>query len=359
MKKLLLLITLCCGQAAIARNEATSFHRYADSIRKKYHIPELAYAVVSSNKVYEMQVIGIKKAGTQLKASTTDRFRIGSNTKAITGLVAAQLVKQGKLSWNTKFFDLFPEMKAASNTTYHKLTLIDLLSFRTLLFPYTYTYAEPKQDQFKGNEEQQRYQFTTWFMKHDPVVDHDQMHFSNLGYVAAGLMMEKASGKTYKQLVTDLGKELGIDFGFGPPNATDPTQPWGHDAQLKPEPPANNYKLNWLLAAGNINVSLPDYIKFIQLQLQGLAGRSTLLTANEFSFLHYGRSRFAVGWFWEKDDKGQRYSYNIGNPGTFLSKVYVYHDKDRAYILIANAQTDDVNAGLDVLYGEMKRVYGK
>jgi CubicO group peptidase (beta-lactamase class C family) len=137
----------------------------ADSIRKSYHIPELGYAVVSSSNILDMQIIGVKKINTSLLAEHNDKFRIGSNTKAITGFTAAQLVKQKRISWDTKFFDLFPELKAKSNRTYHHLTLLNLLTFRTKLFPYTYTYSESKKEQFTGSEGLQRYQFTTWFFK--------------------------------------------------------------------------------------------------------------------------------------------------------------------------------------------------
>jgi hypothetical protein len=123
--------------------------------------------------------------------------------------------------------------------------------------------------------------------------------------------------------------------------------------------PCDNFKLNWLLPAGNINCSLPDYTKFIQLQLQGLLGQSELLTKEEFSFLHFGLSKFAVGWFWSKEGKNQTYSYNIGNPGTFLSKVFVFKDIDKAFILFANAQTEASDKGLDVLYAELRRKYSK
>lgn len=334
--------------------EKTSF---ADNIRIKYKIPELAYAVISSDSVLEMQIRGTPRIKSNFKASITDKFRIGSNTKAITGFIAAQLVKQGEIKWDTKFFDLFPELKSTSKEAYHQLTLLNLLSFRTRLFSYTYTYAEPGESAFKGNEEEQRYQFTKWFFGQEPVSGEEDFHFSNLGYTAAGLMLEKVSGKTYKQLVNDLGKQLNIEFGFGAPNVNDSLQPWGHNADLIPEAPAVSFKLNWLLAAGNINISLPDYLKFIQLQLQGLKGESKLLTKEEFEFLHFGLQRFAVGWFWQRDEKGKKYSYNVGNPGTFLSKVCVFPESDKAIIILTNAQTNDSDTGTNELYEELKKKF--
>jgi CubicO group peptidase (beta-lactamase class C family) len=345
--------------ALFSVTNAQSTLAFADSIRKAYHIPEIAYAVVSSTGIYEMQTIGIKKINTTRVAEATDKFRIGSNTKAITGFIAALLVKQNKITWDTKFFDLYPELKAKSKKVYYNVTLLNLLSFRTKLFPYTYTYAEPTKKQFTGNEDEQRYQFTKWFFQQEPVAGEDSIHFSNLGYVAAALMLEKVSGKIYKQLVADLGTQLNIHFDFGAPNATNSLQPWGHDKDLKPEAPADNYKLNWLLAAGNITLSLPDYVKFIQLQLQGLAGQSKLLSKEEFEFLHYGLYKFAVGWFWLKNEDGQSYSYNIGNPGTFLSKVYVFKDIDKAYILLSNAQSPDTDKGLSTLFNELERKYSQ
>ncbi len=231
------------------------------------------------------------------------------------------------------------------------------MTFRTRLFSYTYTYGEPRREQFTGNADEQRYQFAAWFFQHEPVAGPDSIHFSNLGYVAAGLMLEKVSGKSYKELVTDLGKILGISFSFGQPNSADTLQPWGHDSRLKPEPPGDSYKLDWLLPAGNINVSLPDYVKFVQLQLKGLAGKSDMLSKQQFEYLHFGLAKFAVGWFWEPDEHQQLYSYNEGNPGTFLTKVYVYPGSDRAYVVFANVQTDKADDALDVLVEELKKKY--
>ena len=332
---------------------------FADSIRKVYNIPEIAYAVVSSTNVLEINTLGVKRINTSLKAELNDKFRIGSNTKAITGFIAALLIKENKLAWNTKFFELYPELKSKSDSAYYHLTLLNLLSFRTKLFPYTYTYKEPTKEQFTGNEDEQRYQFTEWFFQQKPISSKDSINFSNLGYIAAGLMLEKVAGKTYKQLVGDLGKELGVTFYFGNPNSIDESQPWGHNKDLSPEPPSDNYKLNWLLPAGNITMTISDYSKFIQLQLQGLKGQSKLLSKEEFNFLHYGLTKFAVGWFWLKDENGQTFSYNIGNPGTFLSKVYVFKNSDRAFILFSNAQTPKADEGLNVLYNELYEKYGE
>ena len=349
--KYLIVCLLCIAGTARAQTPA----RFADSVRVAYGIPELSYAVVSADSVYEMHTSGVRKAGTEWLATPNDRFRIGSNTKAITGYIAAMLVKQGKIKWDTKFFDLFPEMKAGSRKNYHDLTLQQLLTFRTHLFAWTYTNAAPAKEAFHGTESEQRYQFAAWFFKEKPVRMRDTICFSNLGYVAAGLILEKVSGKSYQQLVDELGSRIGADLAFGQPNVKDTLQTWGHNADMVPEAPADGYKLSWLQAAGNINATLPDYIKFIQLQLRGLQGRSAVLSKEESLFLFDGLPVFSVGWFHGEDEEKHKFFYNTGNPGSFLTIVQVYPAENKAFILFTNIQSEKAEEGLNLLLDELKR----
>jgi CubicO group peptidase (beta-lactamase class C family) len=267
-----------------------------------------------------------------------------------------RLVKQGKIKYSTKFFDLYPELKQKSNPAYYDLTLQDLLTFRAKLLSWTYTNEAPTEKEIKGDEKTQRYEFMSWILRQSPDTATKITHWSNPGYVAVGLMLEKVTGKDYKTLVYELGKELDMNFGFGQPNNIDKKQPWGHDANLIPEMPDQNYKLNWLSSAGNVNVSLPDYAKFIQMQLRGLLGKSKLFTAGEFNYMHYGLPEFSFGWQVYIDEQTNlKYSYHKGNPGTFLSQVFICKDTDRAYIFFVNVQSEEAEKGLSVLFDELKR----
>ena len=332
----------------------------AETIRIKSKIPEIAFAVVSSDSILEMQVLGKQRINSDFSAQQTDKFHIGSNTKAITSFIAALLVKDNKIRWNTKFFELFPELKAKSKKDYDNITLKDLLTFRADLPTYTYTFPKPSKKDFSGDADAQRLQFAGYFLKQKSAKPVDGLTPSNVGYVLAGLMLEKASGKSYKHLVKDLGEKLKIDFGFDNPNVSDESQTWGHDADLKPVAPVENYKLNWLLAAGNINVSLPDYVKFGQLQLRGLRGNSDLLLQETFEMLHYGLPKFSFGWFNEIDEISKhRTSFNEGNAGAFITKVCIIKEIDRAYIVFTNSATPETSEGINALLNKMKEKYGK
>ncbi|WP_291151020.1 serine hydrolase domain-containing protein [Flavobacterium sp. UBA7680] len=354
-KNLLFLILFVLSNFCFAQKN----NRFIDSIRVKYRIPEVSYAVVSSDSILEIAALGNKRINTNLKADLSDRFRLGSITKTVTSYIAAILVKEGKIKWDTKFFDLYPELKPNSNPLTYNFTLKDFLTFRANLGVWSYGNETPTQKEIKGNDQQQRYEFIKWFFKQNTVLEKQDIYWSNPSYVAAGLMLEKTSGKSYETLVKELGSDLKIDFDFGQPNLKDQNQPWGHDENLKPEKPALNYKLNWLSSAGNINVNLPDYCKFTQMQLQGLLGKSKVLTAEDFNLMHYGLPEFSFGWNSEINEKSHlRYSFHNGSPGTFLTKVYICESIDKAFIIFSNVQSEETDKGLMLILDELQRKYG-
>ncbi|MGI8581200.1 MAG: hypothetical protein ACR2KX_03355 [Chitinophagaceae bacterium] len=88
--------------------------KFSDSLMMTKQIPELGFAVISPDSILELQTLGFHRTdlkNQQTKANLSDYFHLGSNTKAITGFVAAYLVEKNKIKWTTKFFDLFPDWK--------------------------------------------------------------------------------------------------------------------------------------------------------------------------------------------------------------------------------------------------------
>lgn len=336
-----------------------TIEKFADSIRKVYKIPELNYAIVSSDKIIEIKALGTKKNKSKLKAELTDKFRIGSNTKTVTSYIASLLVKEGKIKWETKFFDLYPELKSKSNPEYYEITLQDLITFRAKIISWSYGNEIPTQKEINDTEQEQRYKFVSWILQQKPVEEKQELYWANPSYVAVGLMLEKVTGKDYKNLVKELGKSLKIEFDFGQPNFKNKNQTWGHNDELEPEKPSENFKLNWLSSAGNINVSLQDYTKFIQLQLNGLLGKSEKLNAKEFELMHYGLSEFAFGWEWFVDNNSKlKYSFHEGNPGTFLTKVYICKQTDKAFIIFANVRSKEAEKGIKIIFDKLNNKYG-
>jgi len=356
MKRLLLPLLaaiphLCQGQGIVS---------FADSIRQQYKVPELAFAVVSSDSVLECHVLGVKRANSTYAAQPGDRFHIGSNTKAITAFIAALLVKEQKIRWNSTILTIFPELRWRTRYVYDTVTLANLLTFRGRLQGYSYNSETPSFKDLYGDYAAQRMQLAANFLTQAPMKpDENGLTPSNVDYIIAGLMLEKASGKPYKTLVQELGARLGINFHFDYPNLKDTTQPWGHNADLQPLPPAESYKMNWLLAAGNINVSLEEYTRFVRMLLTGLKGKSDLLPKKTFEQLLFGMPQFSYGWFNPPQLPQHHVAYNEGNAGAFITRVHIIKEADRGYVIFTNAASSATKEAVDVLLKELSRRYGE
>lgn len=112
-----------------------------DSIRTFFNIPAIAFGIVSDDSVLLQEAIGVRQTSTNDSVTIIDKFHIGSNAKALTSFIAGKLVDDGLISWDTKFFDLFPELKTTSKPGYYDIELKDLLSHRAHI------------NQFKGGEQ--------------------------------------------------------------------------------------------------------------------------------------------------------------------------------------------------------------
>ncbi len=156
------------------------------------------------------------------------------------------------------------------------------------------------------DEPAQRYAFMAWCLRQP------QQYRGRAGLRSVirhtwlpGLALEKATGRAYAASCCRTARAR--DHRVRRAEWSDKDQPWGHDQDPEPELTQENRKLNWLLAAGNIQLSLPDYARwFIQPQRRESKGAQRRCQPRSSRFLHQGHERFAVGWFWEKRRNGGR-----------------------------------------------------
>jgi CubicO group peptidase (beta-lactamase class C family) len=73
----------------------------------RFELPALAAAVVRKGEVLASGAVGTRRAGTVSPVTLEDRFHIGSDTKAMTSLIAATLVESGKIAWSTSVGEVF------------------------------------------------------------------------------------------------------------------------------------------------------------------------------------------------------------------------------------------------------------
>lgn len=363
MNRLIVTIVLL---ATVLTAKTQNIQTFADSLVQTGQIPELGYAVISADTILELQTAGFHRTdlkNEQNRAKITDYFHLGSNTKAITGFVAAYLVENKRIEWTTKFFDLFPDWKKQSNPAYYEITLADLLSHRAKIQPFTSGLEYQELPDFKGDKSDKRKQFAQYLLIEKPVINNGKVYnYSNAGYTIAALMLEEVSGKTWEQLTKEIMlTRLNIDIEFSWPNIISLNQPYGHwieNDTLLSLAPDINYNLELGEPAGDISMTLPDYAKFIQLNLQGLLGKDNVLKASTYNYLHFGLTDYSIGWSNVNEDDKQ-FSEHSGSAGTFFCHTLIDKTNKLAYIIVANNATRETQQGIFDLLDRLRKKYGR
>lgn len=360
MKKIAIII-LSLFITTISFGQKTT--QFADSIRNAYNIPEISYAVIDSKSTLEIAALGKHSVDLTDTATLNDRFHLGSNTKAMTAFLIAKYVERGKLQWATKFFDLFPDWKEKSNTAYANITLQDLLSHRGGVQPFQGE-GDPQIPDFNGTNQQKREQFGQFVLTLNPVFPDEQNPFvySNAGYTLATLMVEKATGKSWEQLVKKVfNRDLNLGVEFSWPENQRHKDTWGHsfeNGKLTPLPSTAGYHLDYTEPAGDLNIKLKDYIKFIQLNLQGLQGKNNYLNGETYEFIHNGFKNYSLGWFNVYED-GKELSVHSGTGAfTYFTIVHIDRLDNMAYIIFTNSFNESTTQGVRLLMRKLKENYG-
>lgn len=318
-----------------------------------YMVPGCAWVVINEQDI----IFG--KSGEIIRGSlnsieTTHRFQIGSLGKSYTALMAAKCVEDGLLNWDTKLFSVFPEWKNKAHIAYHEITLSDLLSHNTPLRPLNThkTHIDKKTRKpvyenipnFSGTDFERRRKFCQYALSLSPV-GVTGVNYGNAGYVIAGSMLEKVAGKTWEELALNLAIELNMSIGFERPNRLDPFQPWGHYSAknncLMPVPPEELRIYNDPLfsPAGNINVSIIDFSKYLRQFMHGLNNMHGVVAPESIKYLLTGNEPYAMGWY--NSNESDSIFYHYGSEGTFYCHMMIFANINSAIIIFTNASLGD------------------
>ena len=342
---------------------AQNLTEIAENIMKKDSIPEMTFAIITKDNILIKRTLGhhkITEINEKNNANSNDFFHLGSNTKAITGFVAARIVENKKIEWNTKFFDLFPELKKKSNPEYFDVTLEDLLSHRANIQPFTSGAEYQKLSLFSGNKQQKREKFVEYLLTLPTVKNDNSYNYSNAGYSVATLMLERVTGESWEKLVTKiLKRKLRINFAFGWPNRNFKNQPFGHwnkNGKLVSVPSNTDYDLSLAEPAGDLSMNIDNYAKFIQLNIQGLSGKDNFLKSETYRFLHNAKNEYAIGWgnYTQNDEQ---ISEHAGSDGTFFSYAQIDRRNLIGYIVIVNNGSKNAQKGVFEMIKKLKEEY--
>jgi CubicO group peptidase (beta-lactamase class C family) len=91
--------------------------RFVESGRQALGIPGVAVGIVEDGKVILAKGFGVRDLGSDVPVDADTLFMIASNTKALTTLLLAKLVDEGKLTWDTTVTTLLPSFKLGDAAT--------------------------------------------------------------------------------------------------------------------------------------------------------------------------------------------------------------------------------------------------
>ena len=184
----------------------TSLNSTLTPYLSRYELPAIAAATVKGGKIISAGAVGTRRAGSKIPVTINDRFHLGSDTKAMTALLVAMMVEEGKLRWDTTVSEVFPELAEKMDPVLRRVTLVQLLSHVSGL-------PSDNEDNFKvstealfqdGNLDEMRYwlvqQWSKRPLERDPGTT---FVYSNLGYIMLGAIIERVEGKTWDELITE------------------------------------------------------------------------------------------------------------------------------------------------------------
>ena len=349
----LILETACSNHASSQATLTTDLQKYLDQWRVSYHLPGAAMTVIipgqnhSPDQMINLQS-GVANLETKAPIAPETLFQICSITKTYTAVLILKLEQEHQLSINQTIGDWLPEYPQWS-----QVTIKQLLNMTSGIPSYT---NDPKFNQaWQANPE--KYwtpQEALNFVKDKPFLytPGSGWNYDDANYVLLGLIIEKASGKTYEQNLQDnILKPLGLTHTYYVPYAYS-------DAWLKrlatgysdKNQVAMNVNMSQANAAGAMIATTQDTAMFVHdlfsgeiLNQQEMSEMLTAYSATTGKILlpNDHSNGFGLGmnrWWLEQEQ-----SYCWFKPGGFVGFFdYVFIlNKNKIVIMIAANQWSD------------------
>jgi CubicO group peptidase (beta-lactamase class C family) len=334
-------------------------------VRHRDHQPAVAALIQIDGQLAADGADGVRVLGRPERATTDDRWHIGSDTKAITATMIARLVERHVMSFDDTLADSFPVFAKRMHPDYRKITVKQLLSHTAGLPQMNTTEsvaAYVAAVRPAGSLHAQRIAMARRALALPPPFKSGEFKYSNLGYVIVGAIAEARTGKSWESLVQEeIFVPLGIkNAGFGAPGSAGAyDQPYGHreaNSTLVPvdpsEPDSDNPAV--IGPCGTINIALKDWALFAQDQLDGPTGHGKLLKESTYRLLQTSvTGGYALGWGVEFAPDGSPVRLtHAGSNGLWFAQIMLFPKRHTLILIATNSGSDAAEKMVhDLLYG--------
>ena len=331
-------------------------YQFVEFHRAKNRWPALGVGVIHKGRIVGLGMAGERMIGSGQWAELGDHFEVGSLAKSMTATVAAMVVEEGKIDWNTRIVDVFPEWQEVILPAYQEVTLEQLLGHRSGLDQWMNSneqFSAWNRRHSKNSALEQRLLFGPAALKRQPRYTPGAEHYyCNDGYFVAGSMIERVSDSRFedqvrKRLFEPL-KLTSATLGCGSGDHT-LTNVWGHEdgsfgrtIAIKPEvtefgdPPFGS-------PGGFLYCSVPDLLKYVNFHIEGAIGRGLLLKSQSFDRLHtpLKGQNYALGWEVEikRNSEGkviERSMYHGGYTGRTRANMWFCPESQWGTVIVCN-----------------------
>jgi len=323
-----------------------------ETIRARTGVPAVGCAVILSNRIAGWGVAGLRKAGiTSAPVTLDDRWHHGSLTKSMTASLAAILVQQGSIQWDTTLSSAFPDWAPRMHEQWRGVTLEQLTSNRagapgdlgaSGIWSQLWAFGGTPRDA-------RRFLLEKLTVLPPSAPPGTRYEYSNAGFALAGAMMEQVLGTPWEDLLQErLFAPLGMtSAGFGvPATPRHIDQPWGHQwangraSPVEPGTSADNPPA--IGPAGTVHASIVDLARYAAWHVEGHRRGTTLLPPAAFQKLHAAlpdNANYAHGWL-EVDrpwaQPGKAYTHTGSNLQWF-SVIWFAPAREFAVVAVCNA----------------------
>lgn len=328
---------LALSAAPAARAQTSALGPRVDAavtrILRAEDTPAASVAVVQGGRIVYAKAYGLADVARHVPATTATRFQIASVSKEFTAAAALILQQDGKLSLDDRVSKWLPELTDADKVTVRQL--LTHTSGYSDFWPQDYVPARFTRPTTPDEI------LAEWGRRPLDFAPGTDWQYSNTGYVIAGRIIEKASGRPLfdvlkARIFRPLGMSVGdLDAGL---DATAPDAKGYQRAALGPLRPAPPLGANWLYAAGEMATTASDVAKWdVSLMDRALLTRASYDQELATAKLADGKDTgYALGLF-VKDAGGRREWEHSGEGAGFLAENRMFPDDRVAVVVLVNS----------------------
>lgn len=398
--------TAACGCSAVSRTASSGvapmqvakdavcidsvsadLQRYIPKVMEEWKIPGMGVALSKGGKTLFCKGFGVKELkgvgeygdkadriytvsasnhslGDDTGGSRSDSvdahtlFQVGSTSKSFTSALVAQLVDEGKISWEDTVKNILPDFEMYDRWVTENLQVKDIMTHRSGLSGQWGTYIPNL-----GYTRDDIYQMLK--LMPPGYSFRGDFQYSNIAFEIAGQIIEKVTGKSWEDNVHErifdrLGMEDsrvgGREFAAAD-NAAVPHD-WGFRGDsiyVVPEygPEQALWWLTQIEPAGGVCCSISDLLKWAEFHLHNgkvpaASDSVQVISERQMDYLHRGQSivsqtddkiqLYAQGWYVEQTSGGRVY-YHTGTTWGFTTLCFFVPRLDLAGAVLVDSET--------------------